>query len=152
MTGQAQVSRPDEARATAATGGGPPFGPDFFATVLHERVRAVCAAAPAAVPGVLLHLADGNTLDLCHVIALEPAWLAALIFRNREVCADMDTVFIPYGLIGRVTVTLEHSRAREMGFRVAVPAPVARGARTSPDAAAARALVGPTASPARPAS
>lgn len=114
----------DEAAAAAAeplaaVPGGPPFGPAFFATVLADRVRAACDGHPGSVPVVELHLADGLTLDLCHVPAVEAQWLAVVAYRDRETCEEMDLMFVPYGLITRVTVSMWHPNQRPIGFDLA---------------------------------
>ncbi len=98
--------------------GGPPFGPEFFTTVLAESVRAECEGRPEAVPVVELHLADGYTLDLCHIPGITPQWMAAHAYRDRETCAEMDLLFVPYGLIARVTVSLWHRSQRPVGFQL----------------------------------
>ncbi len=101
---------------------GPPFGPAFFATVLADRVRAACEGQPEHVPVVELHLADGLTLDLCHIPGIEPQWLAVQAYRDRETCDEMDLVFVPYGLITRVTVSMWHPNQRPIGFQLTGPA------------------------------
>lgn len=95
---------------------GPPFAPTFFVTALRERVRAECDGHPEAVPVVELHLADGATLDICHIPAIEPQWLAAQVYRDLETCEEMDLMFVPYGLITRVTVSMWHPSQRRIGF------------------------------------
>lgn len=112
----------------AAVQGGPPFGPAFFATVLADRVRAACDGHPEQVPVVELHLADGLTLDLCHIPGLEAQWLAAEAYRDRETCEEMDLVFVPYGMITRVTVSMWHPSQRPIGFDLAAPPTVANPA------------------------
>lgn len=105
---------------------GPPFGPAFFATILADRVRAACEGQPDHVPVVELQLADGLTLDLCHVPGIEPQWLATQAYRDRETCDEMDLVFVPYALIVRVTVSMWHPNERPIGFQLAgSPAPAA---------------------------
>lgn len=101
---------------------GPPFDAAFFAAVLDDRVRDTCATDTEGVPGVLLYLADGSKVELCQILAIQPTWMVALIFRDRERREDTETAFVPYGLITRVSVTLERSRPRAMGFRVAAHA------------------------------
>lgn len=102
---------------------GPPFGPAFFASALHARVRAQCDEHPEGVPVVELHLADGTTLDVCHIPVLEAPWLAAQVYRDRETCEDMDLVFVPYGLIMRVTIAVWHRSQRPIGFNLDEHAP-----------------------------
>lgn len=105
--------------------GGPPFGPAFFTTVLLDRVRASCDGHPGDVPVVELHLADGLTLDLCHIPGVEAQWLAADVYRDRETCEEMDLVFVPYGLITRITVSMWHPSQRPIGFALPPPGPPA---------------------------
>jgi len=100
---------------------GPPFGPGFFATVLGDRIRAACDSQPEHVPVVELHLADGVTLDLCHIPGVEPQWLAVQVYRDREVCDEMDLVFLPYALITRVTVSMWQPSQRPIGFQLTRP-------------------------------
>ena len=101
--------------------GGPPFGVEFFASVLTERVRTVCEGAPEQVPVVELHLADGLTADVCHIPVLAPQWIVALVYRDKETCKEMDTMFIPYALVTRVTVSTWHRSQRLAGFNLPVP-------------------------------
>jgi hypothetical protein len=70
---------------------------------------------------VELHLATGETLDLCHVAGLAPSFVALAV---RERCeADgpvrMRTELVPYGLIARVTVRPARADAPRLGFDVA---------------------------------
>ena len=107
---------------------GPPFGPAFFATILADRVRAACEGQPEHVPVVELQLADGLTLDLCHVPGIEPQWLAVQAYRDRETCEEMDLVFVPYALITRVTLSMWHPDQRPIGFQLTGPSSPAAGA------------------------
>lgn len=107
----------DLAPSSAPPGvGGPPFGVEFFASVLAERVRAVCEGEPELVPVVELHLADGFTPDVCHIPVLTPSWMMALAYRDKETCEVMDTLFIPYAMVMRVTVSTWHRSQRPAGF------------------------------------
>lgn len=72
----------------APPGGGPTFGVEFFASVLAGRVRSIWEGAPELVPVVEFHLADGFTADICHIPVLAPAWMAALVPRQRDVQGD----------------------------------------------------------------
>lgn len=122
VTGPDTGTRPTADGTAIAVPVGPPFGPAFFATVLLDRVRAECDGHPDGVPVVDLHLADGSTLDLCHIPAVEPQWLAAQVYRDRETCEEMDLAFVPYGLIMRVTVSVWRRSQRPVGFNLgAVP-------------------------------
>lgn len=100
---------------------GPPFGPEFFMSVLKDRVRQECDQQPDGIPVVELHLGDGTTLDLCHVPGVGPQWIAAQFYRDRETCTDMDLSFVPFGLINRVTVSMWHRSQRSLGFDMTRP-------------------------------
>lgn len=97
---------------------GPPFGPEFFRAVLPDRVGTLCAGQPELTPVVELHLADGYTTDVCHVLSLGPDWLVANVFRDKETCEEMDLIFLPYSLVMRVTVSLHHPAQRPAGFQL----------------------------------
>lgn len=103
---------------------GPPFGPEFFMSVLKDRVRQQCDQQPEAVPVVELHLGDGTTLDLCHVPGVGSQWIAIEFYRDRETCTDMDLSFIPFALITRVTVSMWHRSQRSVGFDITRPTDV----------------------------
>ncbi len=117
----------DEQQLSRLLAVGPPFGPAFFATILADRVRAACEGQPEHIPVVELQLADGLTLDLCHVPGIEPQWLAVQAYRDRETCEEMDLVFVPYALITRVTVSMWHPNQRPIGFQLTAPAPPPAG-------------------------
>ena len=86
--------------------------------MLRDRVRSACDGHPQLVPVVQLHLADGMTLDVCHIPALDPQWLAAQFYRDMETCEEMDLMFVPYGPITRVSVSMWHRSQRPIGFRL----------------------------------
>lgn len=100
---------------------GPPFGMEFFASVLTDRVRVICDGAPEQIPVVELHLADGFTPDVCHIPVLTPTWMVVLAYRDKETCKEMDTMFIPYAMVMRVTVSVWHRNQRPAGFTLAAP-------------------------------
>lgn len=118
----------DERELSRLLAVGPPFGPAFFATVLADRVRAACEGQPDHVPVVELQLADGLTLDLCHVPGTGPQWAAVQAYRDRETCEEMDLVFVPYALITRVTVSMWHPNQRPIGFQLTAPSAPTAGA------------------------
>jgi hypothetical protein len=66
---------------------------------------------------VLLHLADGTVLDLCHIEQLYPEWLAGMVYSDPKTCDRMELVFVPYALIMRVTVSLPSAHDRRIGFQ-----------------------------------
>jgi hypothetical protein len=94
------------------------FDAAFFQTVFPERLQVQCQAQPDRVPVVELHLADGTKLDICHVAFLAESWLAVAYYRDGGSDAELDTAFLPYGLIARVTVSLHPRSSRKAGFMV----------------------------------
>ncbi len=110
-------SLPPETSATESPLSGPPFDAEFFTTVLAERVSAVCATDPGATSVVLVHLADGTVLDVCHIEQLLPRWMAAMVFRETGDDDEMDLVLVPYALVTRVTISLRPAAQRPIGFR-----------------------------------
>ena len=117
----------DEAkpRTKIVEGSRAPFNHVFFQTIFAERVRAVCEGHLEDVPVVLLQLADDREFDLCHIELLAPLWMAAAVFRNGTSCENMDTVFIPYDTITRVTLSRRDADERHAGFQVDRPMGIA---------------------------
>lgn len=104
---------------------GHPFGRDFFATVFADRVRAMCEGDPDRVPVVQLDLADGSTLDLCHIEALSSSWMAVMAYRDQATCETMDLLFVPYALVLKVRVSAEQTAERRVGFQLHRPSATA---------------------------
>lgn len=94
-----------------------PFGPQFFKTILPDRVQVLCPGQGDQVPVVFLDLADGRRLDLCHIELLTPSWMAVAAFRDKPACEDMDIVFVPYELIALVTIGKRNPSQRSVGFQ-----------------------------------
>lgn len=92
------------------------FDGPFFANFLGNRARSLCEGKPDRTPVVLLHLADGAVLDLCHIEQLFPEWVAASVYFDPRSCERMDVVFVPYSLISRVTIALPPAAERRIGF------------------------------------
>ena len=96
----------------------PVFGLPFFGTMLTSRFETYCSGAGPEVPQVLLHLAGGAVLDVCHVVELTPRWIAMAVFRDDRTCEQMDLDFVPYELILRVTLSSRPAEERPLGFNV----------------------------------
>jgi hypothetical protein len=104
------------------------FEPNFYQTVLPDRVRQECAQRPSHVPVVEFRLADGITLDVCHIVHLADKWLAVAYFRDSSACQDMDIAFLGYEMVLRVMLSLHDPRARRLGFTLGQPAGAPAGA------------------------
>ncbi len=97
----------------------PPFDAVFFRTSFPELVQAECQRRPEQVPVVLLHLADGTALDVCHILSLADQWLALAYFSDSATCEEMEIAFVRYDQVTRVTLALHHPAGRHLGFDVA---------------------------------
>jgi hypothetical protein len=73
---------------------------------------------------VLLHLADGAVLDLCHIEQLFPDWLAGMFYHEPKTCERMDLIIVPYTLITRVTISLPSVQERRIGFQTKTSTPI----------------------------
>lgn len=106
-----------------------PFGPTFFLTQLAAFVRDRCPSPGEGLPTVLVHLADGEVLDLCHVIGVSIHWAALAVRISQGTPASggsytMRTVLVPYPHMVRITMQPESLDAPGVGFHQA-RAPVA---------------------------
>lgn len=95
------------------------FDQTFYATFLPDLVKAECAVQPGTVPVVELRLVDGTTLDVCHIPYLGPGWLAAACYPAQAPSAALTTEFVRYDLVTRITVSLQESQTRQLGFDLA---------------------------------
>lgn len=100
-----------------------PFGPAFFLTQLAAFVRDCCPAPAEALPHVQMHLAGGEVLELCHVIALARRWGAFAIIDTGEGEGErpMRTELVPYEMLARITVRASPGRGAHIGFHQASP-------------------------------
>ncbi len=95
-----------------------PFGSAFFLSRLGGFVRERCPTPADGLPIVLLHLADGEVLDVCHVIGLARPWVALAVHDERDAAGPMRmrTVVVPYGCIVRVTLRADTADGIRIGF------------------------------------
>ncbi|MBI3399795.1 MAG: hypothetical protein HY048_00120 [Acidobacteria bacterium] len=66
-----------------------PFGPSFFLGHLGRFVRDHCPAPEEHLPTVQIRLADGQSLDLCHIVGVSPRWVMLAIRENASRPDDM---------------------------------------------------------------
>ena len=118
---QAQMSEPAELSALLRPD--VPFGPVFLLTQLAAFVRDRCPAPAEALPHVHVHLAGGEVLELCHVIALAPRWAAFAIIDASEDdgARPMRTELVPYELLVRITIRATPGRGGHIGFHQGSP-------------------------------
>lgn len=93
-----------------------PFGPAFFLSQLSDLIRDRCPEAAEALPLVELHLVDGTTLCVCHVMGLSPSWLALAVYDERSRDPEMRTELVPYSAILRVSIRPGRPGAHRIGF------------------------------------
>ncbi len=116
MTAESDRKAPEDAPVSIPRRGAC-FDALFFSQFLGGRARALCAKQPDKTPVVLLHLADGAVLDLCHIDQLFADWMAVNVYRDPKTCDQMDLAFVPYAWVTRVTLSLPSVHERRIGFQ-----------------------------------
>lgn len=104
--------------SSEGSAGGAPFGPGFFSTAFYERVGKLCKERPGDATVVLVQLADGRVLDLCHIELLTLRWMMAAVFKEGSDCREMDTALVPYEMITRITLSRRKATKRRLGFQI----------------------------------
>ncbi|MCC7537162.1 MAG: hypothetical protein IT379_13150 [Deltaproteobacteria bacterium] len=99
------------------------FGPRFFLTQLAAFVRDRCPTADEAIPLVEIHLAGGESLNICHVIGLAPGWVALAVFEEHrsDGAHRMRTELVPYATIVRVTIRASATVEKRIGLHAGTP-------------------------------
>jgi hypothetical protein len=102
---------------------GVPFGPTFFLTHLAAFVRDCCPTDAEELPCVHVHLAGGEVLELCHVIALAQRWVALAVFEDdaSEGSRPMRTEIVPYELLVQITLRACRAHGAHIGFHQGSP-------------------------------
>lgn len=100
--------------------GGVPFGPGFFLSQLQALARDCCPDPAEGLPSVTLHLTDGETLELCHVMGLAPGFLALAVLDSSKAPSaarnPMRTELLPYAAIFRITIRPRREAGMHVGF------------------------------------
>jgi hypothetical protein len=113
MPGESEAPRGEEAAQSPIQEGGVPFGPSFFLRQLGAFVQESCPAS-RALPVVQIHVIGGEILDLCHIIALAPGWIALAVY-DAASDGGVRTELVPYAMVARVTIRLSQEGSR-IGF------------------------------------
>ena len=92
------------------------FGPDFFLTYLRRFVRERCPESAEDLPTVQIVLANGESLDLCHVVGVSERWALLAVWDADCDAGTMAMEIVPYGLIGRVSIRSRHRASGAIGF------------------------------------
>ena len=124
MPAPPDVNSPDmmeSAAALARADQGCAFGPSFFLGQLGRFVRDHCPAPEEHLPLVQLRLADGQILDLCHIIGVSPRWVMLAVRDASAHPSDMVIDLVPFQSIQRVTIRARHTEGATVGFLQSQP-------------------------------
>lgn len=120
-----------------------PFGPSFFMGHLGRFVRERCPDPTENLPLVQVHLVDGETLDVCHIIGVSPHWVMLAIRDGASHRDEMSLALVPYETIKRVSISTRRTEGSSIGFSqiqppsIITPETLLRAAMTPPDSPAA---------------
>jgi hypothetical protein len=96
------------------------FGPGFFLGQLRAFARDCCPSPSETLPSVVIHLATGEMLELCHIMGLAPAFAALAIHDEKKSGGGtgdaMRTELVPYALITRITIRPRRNSGTHVGF------------------------------------
>lgn len=92
------------------------FGPSFFLGHLGRFVRDRCPDPKENLPVVLAYLADGESLNVCHIIGVSPRWVMLAVRDARGHGDGMAIELVPYGLIQRVSIRTGRAEGASIGF------------------------------------
>jgi hypothetical protein len=97
-----------------------PFGPLFFATQLRAFIRDRCPDPRSGLPELELHLADGQALNVCHIMVIAPAWIAIAVDERSpsQGTRRMRTEIVPYAMIARISISTDRASGGQLGFDV----------------------------------
>ena len=93
-----------------------PIGPSFFLGQLGGLVRDRCPDPSENVPLVQIRLADGDTLEVCHIIGASPRWVMLAVADPASHHDGMAIELVPYELIWRVSICARRTQAGSIGF------------------------------------
>lgn len=93
-----------------------PFGPSFFLGYLERFVRSHCPDPTEKLPGVQVHLANGETLDLCHIIGVAPRWVVLAVRDTASQTDGMAIELVPFERIQGVRIGTPHAEGHFVGF------------------------------------
>ena len=97
------------------------FGPSFFLGHLGRFVRDRCPDVTESLPLVQVRLADGETLDICHIIGVSPRWVMLAVRDTASHRDGMAVELVPYEIIRRVGIATRHGEGSSIGFAQTTP-------------------------------
>ena len=92
------------------------FGPSFFLGHLGRFVRDRCPEASENLPLVEVRLANGETLDVCHIIGVSPRWVMLAVRDATSHRDGMAVELVPYEIVHRVGIATRHGEGSSIGF------------------------------------
>ncbi len=92
------------------------FGPSFFLGHLGRFVRDRCPDPKENLPVVHAHLADGESLDVCHIIGVSPRWVMLAVRDAASHGDGMAIELVPYELIRRISIRTRRAESASIGF------------------------------------
>jgi hypothetical protein len=110
------ADRAAAAAALARADGACPFGPSFFLGYLGRFVRDHCPAPEEHLPMVQVRLADGEMLDLCHIVGVSPRWAVLAVRDATSHQDDMAIDLVPFEMIQSVRIRARHAAGSAVGF------------------------------------
>ena len=116
---QPDISEADRAHAAIAfkaADNACTFGPSFFLGHLSRFVRDHCPDPEEHLPLVQIRLADGQTLDLCHIIGVSPRWVMLAIRDAAAHPTDMAIEIVPFAMVQGVRIRTRHAEGTSVGF------------------------------------
>jgi hypothetical protein len=93
-----------------------PFGPSFFLGHLGRFVRDHCPDTTEKLPAVQVRLADGEILNLCHIIGVSPRWVMLAVRNTASHSDGMAIELVPFERIMGVRIGTPHAEGTFVGF------------------------------------
>jgi hypothetical protein len=92
------------------------FGPSFFLGQLGRFVRDHCPSPGEHLPMVQIRLADGQTLDPCHIVGVSAHWVVLAVRDAAGRQEDMAIELVPFELVRGVRICARHAAGSTVGF------------------------------------
>lgn len=92
------------------------FGPSFFLGQLSRFVRDHCPPQQDHLPMVEIRLADGQILDLCHIVGVSPRWVLLAVRDSAVHQHDMAIEIVPFEMVRGVRICPRHADGGTVGF------------------------------------
>lgn len=92
------------------------FGPSFFLGQLGRFVRDHCPAPEEHLPMVEIRLADGQTLDLCHIVGVSHRWVMLAVRDVSSRQHEMAIELVPFEMVHGVRIRTRHAEGGTVGY------------------------------------